>query len=119
MAWFIGRRPSGSIAGAIPYRHLGVQTFEGYAGTSKAGFRAEAQQEALLARGEGLSLMVDRHEHEQLRGPSAEEARVRLDQFGNRVRFLGKTPNDDQMAKLTARDDPRIHPGRLVTCTNR
>lgn len=55
---------------AIQYRHLDVQTFEGYAGTSKAGCRAEAQQEALLARGEGLSLMVDRHEHEQLRGPS-------------------------------------------------
>lgn len=33
--------------------------FEGYAGTSKAGFRAEAQQEALLAHGEGLFLMVD------------------------------------------------------------
>ncbi len=55
---------------AIQYRHLDVQRFEGYAGTSKAGCRAEAQQEALLARGEGLSLMVDRHEHEQLRGPS-------------------------------------------------
>ncbi|MEV7380698.1 hypothetical protein [Streptomyces lydicus] len=95
LAWFIGRRPGGSIAGAIPYRHLGVQIFEGYAGTSKAGFRAEAQQEALLARGDGLSLMVDRHEHEQLRGPSAEEARVRLDQFGNRVRFTGG-PHDGQ-----------------------
>ncbi|MFH8631600.1 hypothetical protein ACH4CC_17315 [Streptomyces lydicus] len=40
---------------------------------------------------------------------------MRLDQFGNRVRFLGKPPNDDQMAKLMARDNPRIHPGRLVT----
>ncbi|MFD9288359.1 hypothetical protein ACFWBV_08605 [Streptomyces sp. NPDC060030] len=118
LAWFIGRRPGGSIAGAIQYRHLSVQMFEGYAGTSKAGFRAEAQQEALLARGEGLSLMVDRHEHEQLRGPSADEARTRLEKFGDRVRFLGKTPNDEQMKKLMARDDPRIYPGRFVTCTD-
>ncbi|MFI0156518.1 hypothetical protein [Streptomyces lydicus] len=89
LAWFIGRRPGGSIAGAIQYRHLGVQMFEGYAGTSKASFRAEAQQEALLARGEALSLMVDCHEHEQLRGPSAEEARVRLDQFGFTKHSIG------------------------------
>ncbi|KOU76770.1 hypothetical protein ADK57_04460 [Streptomyces sp. MMG1533] len=118
LAWFIGRRPGGSIAGAIQYRHLSVQMFEGYAGTSKAGFRAEAQQEALLARGEGLSLMVDRHEHERLRGPSADEARVRLDRFGDRVRFLGKTPDDGQMRKLMERNDPQIYPGRFVTCTD-
>lgn len=118
LAWFIGRRPGGSIAGAIQYRHLSVQMFEGYAGTSKAGFRAEAQQEALLARGEGLALLVDRHEHEELRGPSAEEARVRLDRFGDRVRFLGKTPDDEQMKKLMERDDPKIYPGRFVTCTD-
>ncbi|MFJ3797666.1 hypothetical protein ACIPSJ_15380 [Streptomyces sp. NPDC090088] len=118
LAWFIGRRPGGSIAGAIQYRHLSIQMFEGYAGTSKSGFRAEAQQEALLARGEGLSLMVDRHEHERLRGPSADEARVRLDKFGDRVRFLGKTPDDNQMKKLMERNDPRIYPGRFVTCTD-
>ena len=118
LAWFIGRRPGGSIAGAIQYRHLSVQMFEGYAGTSKSGFRAEAQQEALLARGEGLSLMVDRHEHEHLRGPSADEARVRLGKFGDRVRFLGKTPDDDQMKKLMDRSDPKIYPGRFVTCTD-
>ncbi|KMS80287.1 hypothetical protein ACH49_08390 [Streptomyces leeuwenhoekii] len=118
LAWFIGRRPGGSIAGAIQYRHLSVQMFEGYAGTSKSGFRAEAQQEALLARGEGLSLMVDRHEHERLCGPSADEARIRLDKFGDRVRFLGKTPDDDQMKKLMERNDPRVYPGRFVTCTD-
>ena len=31
LAWFIARRPGGSIAGAIQYRHLSIQMFEGYA----------------------------------------------------------------------------------------
>jgi integrase len=31
LAWFIARQPGGSIAGAIQYRHLSVQMFEGYA----------------------------------------------------------------------------------------
>ena len=37
LAWFIARRPGGVIAGAIPYRHLNVQVFEGYADTSESG----------------------------------------------------------------------------------
>ncbi|UQA98171.1 hypothetical protein [Streptomyces halobius] len=65
-----------------------------------------------------MSSMVDRHEHKQLRGPSTDEARMRLEKFGDRVRFLGKTPNDEQMKKLMARNDPRIYPGRFVTCTD-
>jgi hypothetical protein len=31
LAWFIARRPGGSIAGAIQYKHHGIQMFEGYA----------------------------------------------------------------------------------------
>ena len=34
LAWFIARRPGGSIAGAIAYRHHSVQMFEGYAEVS-------------------------------------------------------------------------------------
>jgi len=45
LAWFIARRPGGSIAGAIAYRHHSVHMFEGYAGTSASGFRAEVEAE--------------------------------------------------------------------------
>jgi len=31
LAWHIARRPGGAIAGAIQYRHLSIQMFEGYA----------------------------------------------------------------------------------------
>jgi integrase len=119
LAWFIGRRPGGTIAGAIQYRHHSIQMFEGYAGTSTSGFRAEAQQEAALARGEHLAVLVERHEHQQLSGPSAHEARDRLEEFGNRIRFMGKIPEDDtQLKKIMTRHDPHVFPGKYVTCAD-
>ncbi|MFF3574978.1 hypothetical protein [Nocardia jiangxiensis] len=36
--------------------------FEGYAGTSDSGFRAEAESEEALARGEHLLAMIDQHD---------------------------------------------------------
>jgi hypothetical protein len=45
LAWFIARRPGGVIAGAIAYRHHSIHMFEGYAGTSDSGFRAEVEAE--------------------------------------------------------------------------
>ncbi|KUM67174.1 hypothetical protein [Streptomyces curacoi] len=118
LAWFITRRPGGTIAAAIQYRHLSIQMFEGYAGTSRSGFRAEAQQEQTLARGDRLAAMVDGHEHHRLHGPAAVEAAARLDRFGDRIRFLGKTPDEAQMRKLMTRNDPRIYPGTFVTCSD-
>jgi hypothetical protein len=53
--------------------------FEGYAGTSDSGFRAEVESEQALARGEHLLAMIDAHEHYDLTGPAAEEAIRRLD----------------------------------------
>ncbi len=69
LAWFIPRQPGGSIAGAIAYRHQAIGMFEGYAGTSDSGFRAEVESEQALARGEHLLAMIDRHEHTSLTGP--------------------------------------------------
>ena len=118
LAWFIASQPGGAIAGAIQYRHISVQIFEGYAGTSKSGFRAEAEQEMILARGDALAMMVERHEHQQLRGPSASEARDRLEAFGERIRFVGRTPDRHQMTKLMQRHDPRVYPGKYITCND-
>ncbi|MGW2572432.1 hypothetical protein [Streptomyces sp. NPDC001537] len=117
-AWFIARRPCGTIAGAIRYRHLSIQMFEGYAGTSRSGFRAEAQQEQALARGERLAARIDGHEHQRLNGPTAAETAARLEKFGDRIRFLGKTPDEAQLRKLMKRSDPRIYPGTCVTCSD-
>lgn len=117
LAWFIARRPGGVIAGAIQYRHLSIQMFEGYAGTSDSGFRAEVEAEQALARGEHLLAMIDKHDHECLSGPSAAQAAQRLSDFGQRARFRGIAITDSrQLARLMQRDDPAVYPGTYVTC---
>lgn len=115
LAWFIARHPGGSIAGAIQYRHLSVQMFEGYCGTSESGFRAEVESEQALARGEHLAQMTDRHEHSELSGPAADTARRRLQEWGQQ--FAGAVITDNhQMKRLMRRSDPAIYPGAFALC---
>lgn len=117
LAWFIARRPGGAIAGAIQYRHHAVQMFEGYAGTSDSGFRAEVESEQALARGEHLLGMIDEYEHKTLAGPAAATAGQRLKDFGAQARFAGAVITDPRrLTRLLRREDPAIHPGTYVTC---
>jgi integrase len=91
LAWFIARQPGGVIAGAMQYRHLRVQMFEGYAGTSESGFRAEVQAEEAIARGEKLGDLIVNHDHHRLSGPAAEEAEARLAEFERHVQFHARS----------------------------
>jgi len=50
IAWHIANRPFGTIAGMIQYKHASVAAFEGYAGTSRSGFRAEVEAERRLGQ---------------------------------------------------------------------
>lgn len=50
LAWHIANRPFGVVAGMIQYQHASVTLFEGYAGTSASGFRAEVDAETLEAQ---------------------------------------------------------------------
>jgi integrase len=119
LAWFIARRPGGVIAGAMAYRHHCVQVFEGYAGTSESGFRAEVESEQALARGEHLMAAIDAHEHPSLTGPAADEAARRLQAFGERARFHGTVILDEaRLRRLMARHDPAVYPGEYVTCVH-
>lgn len=116
LAWFIARRPGGSIAGAIQYRHVSIQMFEGYAGTSESGFRAEVESEQALARGEHLLSLIN-HPHPRLVGPSASEAERRLEDFGGHARFAGIVATDShRLKRLIQRHDPAIYPGTFATC---
>ena len=117
VAWFIARQPGGSIAGAIQYRHMSVQMFEGYAGTSDSGFRAEVEAEIALARGEHLLAAVEAHEHTEYTGPAADEAARRLEEFGNQAAFTGTVVTDThRLARLIKKHDPAVYPGRYATC---
>jgi hypothetical protein len=122
LAWHIARRPGGAIAGAIQYRHLSVQMFEGYAGTSESGFRAEVEAELALSRGEHLLAMTTGYDHSTLTGPAAGEGARRLEDFTQRAgltatRFAGTVVADpERLTRLMKRRDPHIYPGTYTTC---
>lgn len=100
----------------MAYRHHRVQMFEGYAGTSASGFRAEVEAEDAIARGEQLCDLITSHGHHQLTGPAAAEAETRLTGLERHVRFDGKVITDTRRLKrIMDRHDPRIYPGQYVT----
>ncbi len=117
LAWFIARRPGGSITGAIQFRHLSIQMFEGYAGTSDSGFRPEIEGEEALERGEYLLGAAEQHELKGLSGPAAGEAAVRLQSFKEHARYAGVVAESPrQLLRLLNTDDPHVYPGTFVTC---
>lgn len=119
LAWFIARRPGGVIAGAMQYRHHSIQMFEGYAGTSDSGFRAEVESEQAIARGEAYMQMIEAHPHLDLAGPAAEEAARRLKDFGERAQLQGQVALDKhRLQRIMKRHDPAIYPGEYITCVN-
>ncbi|MEV7069182.1 hypothetical protein AB0N97_41505, partial [Streptomyces collinus] len=88
-------------------------------GTSDSGFRAEVESEQTLARGEHLLTVIDAHEHTCLTGPAAAEAARRLEEFGQRTRFLGTVVLDDRrLRRIMNRDDPAVYPGTYITCVH-
>lgn len=117
LAWYIARHPGGSIAGAIQYRHHSIQMFEGYAGTSDSGFRAEVEAEQALARGEELLAMIDQHDHSPFLGPAGHDAQARLSALGDQAQFQGVVATDrHRLLRLLTRNDPAVYPDRYVTC---
>lgn len=117
LAWFIARRPGGAIAGAIQYRHQHIQMFEGYAGSSASGFRAEVEAEEALARGHFLGEMGLEVEHVRLTGPAARDAEQRLAGFARHATFDGQVITDQaRLRRVLAHHDPHVYTGTFVTC---
>nr|WSX50718.1 hypothetical protein OG409_18270 [Streptomyces sp. NBC_00974] len=119
LAWFVARHPGGVIAGALQYRHHSIQMFEGYAGTSASGFRAEVESEQALSRGAFYTERIEAHEHTDFKGPSAEEAATRLQDFGERAQFQGQLALDrNRLQRIMKRHDPGVYPGTYITCVH-
>ena len=90
--------------------------FEGYAGTSDSGFRAEVEAEQALARGEHFLAAIDTHDHHDLLGPAAPEGRRRLDLF-QATSFPGSVITDRRrLLRIMQKHDPAIYPGTYATC---
>ncbi|MDX2544085.1 hypothetical protein ACOT81_20930 [Streptomyces sp. WI04-05B] len=117
LAWFIARRPGGTIAGALQYRHQGIQMFEGYAGTSDSGFRDEVEAEEALTRGQFLAGMSTDDDRPALTGPAGAEAEARLAAFARHTVFDGQVVTDEaRLRRIIARHDPHLYPGNFLTC---
>jgi hypothetical protein len=61
IAWHIANRPFGTIAGMIQYKHASVAAFEGYAGSSRSGFRAEVEAQRALGQLDDILAYFDEH----------------------------------------------------------
>lgn len=80
IAWHIANRPFGTIAGMIQYKHASVAAFEGYAGSSKSGFRAEVESQRALGQLDDLLVYFDeRQTGSTLSGPAAPRISKALD----------------------------------------
>ncbi|MEU3466065.1 hypothetical protein ABZ721_39785 [Streptomyces sp. NPDC006733] len=117
LAWFIARHPAGAIAGALQFRHQRIQMFEGYAGTSDSGFRAEVEAEEALTRGQLLADAAADPDRPHLTGPASAEAEQRLAAFARHTVFQGQVVTDEaRLLRIMKRHDPAIYPGSFVTC---
>lgn len=80
IAWHIANRPFGTIAGKIQYKHASVATFEGYAGNSASGFRAEVENQRALGQLDDLLIYFDeRQTGSALSGPAGPRISKALD----------------------------------------
>lgn len=115
LAWFIARRPEGIAAGALQYKHLSLDMFRGYAGTSPSGFRAEVEAENALARGDFLTDFVARAE--EAAGPSRDRVRDKLATLGRALGFAGRKPeNRQQELRFLRRHAPDVFRGDALVC---
>lgn len=80
IAWHTANRPFGTIAGMIRYKHASVAAFEGYAGTSASGFRAEVEAQRRIGQLEPLLDYFDRRQGgASLAGPAGPRIAPTLD----------------------------------------
>ncbi|MFJ4887417.1 hypothetical protein [Streptomyces sp. NPDC088731] len=118
VAWHIAHRPFGTVAGMIQYKHLSVAMFEGYAGTSPSGFRAEVAAEEALAR---LADVVERYEDFKAGLRSTSPGGPRTDNEFARVQqelqdFPGKVVDERRLHSMLKASARTLHIGTLNDC---
>ncbi|MEU5093432.1 hypothetical protein [Streptomyces sp. NPDC020996] len=118
VAWHIAHRPYGTVAGMIQYKHLSVAMFEGYAGTSASGFRAEVAAEEALAR---LADVVERYEDFKAGVRSSAPGGARTDNEFVRVQeelqdFPGRVVDERRLHAMLKMSARTLHVGTLNDC---
>lgn len=118
IAWHIANRPFGTVAGMIQYKHASVAVFEGYAGSSRSGFRAEVEAERRLGQLDDILDYFDaRRGRARLSGPAAGKVGRALDAAAE---TLGPSPamiaDRARLRVLLASTARTLHPGLLADC---
>lgn len=118
IAWHIANRPFGTIAGMIQYKHASVAAFEGYAGSSPSGFRAEVEaQRALGQIDDILDYFDDRRAGGSPSGPAGPRIARALDAAAD---TLGPLPamiaDRARLRTLLASLARTLHVGPLADC---
>jgi hypothetical protein len=118
IAWHIANRPFGTIAGMIQYKHASVAAFEGYAGASRSGFRAEIEAERRLGQLDDLLTYFDeRQAGTRLSGPAAPRISKTLDVAAT---VLGPLPamfaDRARLRTMLASLARTLHVGVLADC---
>jgi integrase len=118
VAWHIAHRPYGTVAGMIQYKHLSVAMFEGYAGTSASGFRAEVAAEEAMAR---LADVVERYEDFKAGVRSSAPGSTRTDNEFARVQeelqdFPGRVVDERRLHAMLRTSANTLHVGTLNDC---
>lgn len=118
IAWHIANRPFGTIAGMIQYKHASVATFEGYAGSSKSGFRAEVEnQRALGQLDDVLTYFDERQNGFAFSGPAGPRVNRTLDAAGNELNPLPAMVADRaRLRTMLASLARTLHVGVLADC---
>lgn len=77
------------------------------------------ESEQALSRGEFYTEKIEAHQHTDFKGPSAEEAANRLQDFGERAQFQGQLALDrNRLKRIMKRNDPAVYPGTYITCVH-
>lgn len=118
LAWYIANRPMGLAAGMIQFGHASLQMFEGYAGTSRSGFRREVMSEAFAARvGDLVEHFKESHDGIYVAGPVAGELQAEFERISKQLGPLeGRVVDDRELRKLLRHRASRMRVGMLADC---
>ncbi|WP_054313310.1 hypothetical protein [Mesorhizobium sp. 1M-11] len=118
IAWYIANRPFGTIAGMIQYKHASVAAFEGYAGSSRSGFRAEVENQRSLGQLDDLLTYFDeRQAGATLSGPAAARIAKTLDGVSSELGPLPAMIADRaRLRTMLASLARTLHVGVLADC---
>jgi hypothetical protein len=118
IAWHIANRPFGTIAGMIQYKHASVAAFEGYAGSSRSGFRVEIEAERRLGQLDDLLTYFDeRQAGTKLSGPAAARISKTLDAAAAELTpFPAMIADRARLRTMLASVARTLHVGVLADC---